>query len=379
MSRRNYVTGAMLILCLLLAVEMRLSFLLAVAAPMTMVNECAISIRTVTETTASPRTRRATIVPLTELTGNPTEGSLNCTLPFTTVYDRVVVTEQQQGQQTSSAYLGGQKIPRIVHLSMTSRCLHELTAIGVQKWKDALPNYSVFFHDDQAVDRLLEQDWPEFPHLRKVMNCIKFKGAMKIDVWRILVVYRYGGIYADIDVWPGRDFTEKTIEPQDEAFFLSDADSRPSQWFFAMEPGHPIAHFTMLEILNRIVTIPDISQPKVVDITGPKALRDGYMRALNWRAGILLEGVFVGKFNRTARKIGKRATQKFEYVSGNIDARVAWNATTTISVREKLELDTGQKHWKRDILKNHGSVRGGDCMELLYEMDQHFTADHTPA
>ena len=69
------------------------------------------------------------------------------------------------------------------------------------------------------------------------MRCVRFKGAMKIDVWRILIVYKYGGIYSDIDHYPGSKLSETDpIQPDDEAFFLSDAWGRPSQWWFAMEP-----------------------------------------------------------------------------------------------------------------------------------------------
>lgn len=52
---------------------------------------------------------------------------------------------------------------------------------------------------------------------------------MKIDVWRVLILYRYGGVYSDIDNWPGEKFDEATISPNISGFFLSDAWERPSQ------------------------------------------------------------------------------------------------------------------------------------------------------
>lgn len=95
------------------------------------------------------------------------------------------------------------------------------------------------------------------------------------------------------------------------------------------------------------------------------------------------EGVFlVGKYkNKTARKVGKRTMMKrFEFASGNINGRVAWNETTDIAVREKLELDTGEQHdWQKEIFKDHEKVRGGNCMDLLYEIDRHFAAAQLPA
>jgi len=35
---------------------------------------------------------------------------------------------------------------------------------------------------------------------------MKYKGAMKIDLWRMLVIYKYSGIYIDIDNVPASEF-----------------------------------------------------------------------------------------------------------------------------------------------------------------------------
>ena len=115
---------------------------------------------------------------------------------------------------------------------MKSRCLPKDLAHGVQKWKEAMPDHSLYFHDDDAVEKLLQSDWPEFPGLQDVLKCVR-KGAMKIDIWRILVLYRYGGFYTDIDNWPGPKVND-WIEERDTAFFVSDAVVRPSQWFMGI-------------------------------------------------------------------------------------------------------------------------------------------------
>lgn len=48
-------------------------------------------------------------------------------------------------------------------------------------------------------------------------------GAMKVDVWRILVVFKFGGIYSDIDIHPTVVVNETyPITTSDEAFFLTD-------------------------------------------------------------------------------------------------------------------------------------------------------------
>jgi mannosyltransferase OCH1-like enzyme len=98
----------------------------------------------------------------------------------------------------------------------------------MDKWKQTLPNYSIFFHDDEAVAKLIDQEWPGFPDLRRAMRCVLYKGAMRIDVWRVLVLYKYGGVYTDIDNWPLDAFKESTIRNDLSAFFFR--DGREISW-----------------------------------------------------------------------------------------------------------------------------------------------------
>lgn len=149
---------------------------------------------------------------LEELTGNPPEGSINCTSPLLPAYDRIV--------SNTDDYLP-RKIPRAIHVSMKSRCLSvsevkmmyrdvgnwEVVFLyfnvrkrfttslsptisiiitcfvllkqpdlyeNMEKWKKALPYHSYYFHDDAAVDRLLDMPWDEFPQLKSMMRCVRF-------------------------------------------------------------------------------------------------------------------------------------------------------------------------------------------------------------
>ena len=52
---------------------------------------------------------------------------------------------------------------------------------------------------NRSIPFVFECEWPEFPGLHTVLQCIFSKGAMLIDVWRILILWEYGSIYTDID------------------------------------------------------------------------------------------------------------------------------------------------------------------------------------
>jgi hypothetical protein len=146
-----------------------------------------------------------------ELTGSPEKGSISCPAHLYPVYDRIVTTSQQQQQSSASYHHEVRRIPRMIHVSMKSRCLsvslltptrthlytcfvhlsleipHVLSYFincschilgrllyeNTEKWKSSLPNHSFYFHDDAAVDRLMNLPWPEYPQLKYMMQCVR--------------------------------------------------------------------------------------------------------------------------------------------------------------------------------------------------------------
>mmetsp|Transcript_20981 Transcript_20981/g.47431 ORF Transcript_20981/g.47431 Transcript_20981/m.47431 type:complete len:471 (+) Transcript_20981:125-1537(+) len=323
---------------------------------------------------------------LQELTKSPPLGSIVCpSLHFTPIYDKIVrPTLAGNNPRNETTSLVARKIPRVVHFSFNTRCVPNELAESITRWQEALPDHSVFFHDDEAVQRLIGKTynikndtsqlpsssfalWQSsgyFPELLNNLPCVKFKGAMLIDIWRMLVVWTYGGIYTDIDNWPGPKFNTHTIRKDDSFFSLSDGRQRPSQWMFGMAPNHPIAIFTLQDISRRLLNVKDVFRPRVVHITGPQTLKFGLAKF-----HLLLE--------KNATIFGKNSyfdqTQKIDleesglYAKGNLgdtfndivgnyfDERT--NTTYTgITKRKKTELLSGVVHWTEDVKLKEGKI-----------------------
>lgn len=291
---------------------------------------------------------------LEELTGNPRVGSISCPSPLIPIYDRVV---NQFG-------LPPRKIPRNIHVSMKDRCMPPDIVDATLAWKEAFPYHSFYFHDDNAVDRLFSLEWQEFPHLNKFMKCVRFKGAMKIDIWRLLVVYRYGGIYTDIDNIPGLIDENAPITNEDEAFFLSDYWDRPSQWFFAMVPKHPVAYYALYAIFARLQELERLEKPNVVFITGPEPFKRGYGAALGWGKRIYDPGTHKCKFNKTATKYPYEQDGKPWVANIDLNSLVPWNATENVTRRERMERQHGVVHWKKAKRRNNVTF-DGTCMDFI--------------
>jgi mannosyltransferase OCH1-like enzyme len=218
--------------------------------------------------------------PIRELTRSHIQDGVECPYPLVPLYDRIV---ERQSNDT-------QRIPKTIHLAWIrgyyspngrGRCISQDMMEIPKNWMKNFPSYSIYFHDDQAVDALFAQDWPEFPSLNNFMTaCVKYGSAMRIDIWRLLVLYRYGGVYGDFDDMPGPLLTQDTIQVDDSAVFSSDAWNRPSQALMIMAPKHPIAYFSMMELMKRLWELNDVSNVKVVFTTGPEVLKVGYWQTL---------------------------------------------------------------------------------------------------
>lgn len=68
-------------------------------------------------------------------------------------------------------------------------------------------NYKFIFYDDNATIKFIKEEFPEFYQFYKRIN--EGYGAAKADIFRVLILYKYGGIYIDC---------KTKIENMDELF-----------------------------------------------------------------------------------------------------------------------------------------------------------------
>lgn len=165
-------------------------------------------------------------IPLDELADSA--GKHECQKGFDTVEDVSLPYE--------STFSGNRKIPRIVHQTSRNRCLTTKVYGAAASWKLG-HEWAYYFHDDDAIDRLFQQDWPEFPHLQMILSCIGNSGTLKADIWRYLILWEYGGVYADVDTKP-KLFNFTSITPEDDGFFTVEMYHLLSQYFMALSPRH---------------------------------------------------------------------------------------------------------------------------------------------
>lgn len=256
----------------------------------------------------------------------------------------------------------GRKIPKLIHETSKSRCLADVFRQATTKWR--LDDHGYYFHDDDAVDRFLHQDWPEFPQLQMVLQCIQCP-TIKADIWRYLILWEFGGIYSDIDTIPTNRF-HGLMQDQDEAFFVIEHYNLLSQYFMAAAPRHPVmfyaVHISLNNVMHATLGTLDASAE-----TGPSALHSAFQMFLQdvdqtIEKYKVTEGFYVGTRNSTIRAVGKK---------GRPDSIIERN-----SIQFELKLKgyeqmgmTYYQHRQKSAVngkRNDGGVYNATCLSLLH-------------
>jgi len=302
------------------------------------------------------------LIALTTITNNNSSSSTTDDCPFNlTFLENRIIRTQQQSEEEEQQRL----IPQLIHVSMKSRCLPNDLVTSVNRWLQRFPNYSLLFHNDDAVQQLLQNPrWQtEFPLLQRAMQCVKYSGAMTIDIWRVLILYTYGGLYVDIDTWV-EAFSEETIPSNASGFFFSDVWNRPSQWCMAFEPRHPLLYLAVNQITTNILNIPNVYRPRLVFTTGPQAVYQAYqqftggsrkhIQAPGWHKGL--------NTTKTILKLPHN-TSMVDNGGHGYDNIVVYNGSK-MTRRKKIEKETGVLHHRTER-KNASNRIVVSCQQLL--------------
>jgi mannosyltransferase OCH1-like enzyme len=100
--------------------------------------------------------------------------------------------------------------PKIIYLC--NKKINEKDIIASSKWKMLNPEYEIRLYDDELIKLFLEREYGEL--YKNIFNFLK-DGPIKSDFWRICILYKYGGVYSDIDNIPFiklSDFIENDID-----------------------------------------------------------------------------------------------------------------------------------------------------------------------
>ncbi|MDG1838934.1 MAG: glycosyltransferase [Phycisphaerales bacterium] len=123
-------------------------------------------------------------------------------------------------------------------------------------------NYEYRFVDDETADAFIKKHFPGDVYDLYAMLQI---GAAKADFWRLLVLYKRGGVYLDMDanlVWP----LGSILRPYDQELYITISGDRISNYFIASKPNND----NLKKMISTVKqNIEENSISSVYELTGP--------------------------------------------------------------------------------------------------------------
>jgi len=198
---------------------------------------------------------------------------------------------------------------------------------AMETWKNKNPEYEHRYMDDieagQFVLKEFGQDWYDLFIGLPV-------GVMRGDVWRYMIIYKYGGVYADLDTECISSISNWMLDDKD---FIVCPENKMHfcQWTFAATAGHPILK-SVLDLIKERISNPQYeTQHFVHSHTGPAVWTDGILKALDISVESLIDDSDLINESKKAKEYnfycyGKEQWRIFHFLSvHHIYGSQRWN------------------------------------------------------
>ena len=185
----------------------------------------------------------------------------------------------------------GDTIPKIIHQTFGSRSMPDVLTSNIENIRRTNPEWEYRFYDDDAIEAFIGKHYGK--RLLLIYRSIDPSyGAARADLFRYLVVYRFGGVYLDIKSRFLVPIDE--VISGDERYIISQwsnakgeryegfglkpegahiAGGELQQWHVIAAPGHPFLRAVLLSVLEGIKRYRPWRQGTgkvgVMNLTGP--------------------------------------------------------------------------------------------------------------
>jgi mannosyltransferase OCH1-like enzyme len=187
----------------------------------------------------------------------------------------------------------GGRIPKLLHQTYARRELPAPIQRNINRIRALNPGWTYMFYDDADCTAFIRDHYGR-QVLDRYLRINKDYGAARADLFRYLLMYRYGGVYLDIK--SAADWPLDEVLSEDDRYLLSHWKNRDDtafngwgihpelaamergefqQWFIIAVPGHPFLKSVIEHVLDNIDRyVPGIHRTgahAVFRVTGPIA------------------------------------------------------------------------------------------------------------
>lgn len=198
----------------------------------------------------------------------------------------------------------GNLISRIIHQTFQTQELPKPLEANVDRLKAHNPGWEHRLYDDLAIERFIAENYGDSV-LSRYLRIDPDYGAARADLFRYLVVYRFGGVYLDIKSSFARPIDE--VIAAEDGFIVAYWSNGPGepyenfgrhpdladmprgeiqQWHVIAAPGHPFLRAALVRVLANIDRYrpwnTGVGRIGVLRLTGPVA----YTRAIHPLLGL---------------------------------------------------------------------------------------------
>ncbi|QDZ26039.1 glycosyltransferase [Chloropicon primus] len=178
-----------------------------------------------------------------------------------------------------------ERIPKLLHFTWKT---DDLSAIPKHfrdfhlRWKEVNPTWDAKIWTDDDILVLVERHYPKW---LRIMKRKLLAPVVKADIFRYMLMDRFGGVYADMDMEPIKPMEEliRTLgyptcilgqEPREHALLLEEQEVLVCNAVLVSVPGHPLWQEVLESIYLRMTTgwMKYHPNPNPVELTGPKKL-----------------------------------------------------------------------------------------------------------
>lgn len=152
--------------------------------------------------------------------------------------------------------------------------LEEYMTDAIASWKYHNPEYEYRYMDDKQAEEFVLNEYGQEMYDLFIKCPI---GVMRADMWRYLIIYKYGGVYTDLDTIC-RIPIDKWLKDEDRVYIAMEHELHYCQWTFAAEAGHPLFKTIIDLMVERLKTLDTNFEHFVHQSTGPGVFTDGILK-----------------------------------------------------------------------------------------------------
>jgi len=177
-----------------------------------------------------------------------------------------------------------QKIPKVIYQTMKTNIVPNDMKDAINSWININPEYEHYFYNDEMCRNFIKDNF--HPTVLHAFDNL-VPGAFKADLWRYCILYKYGGVYADIDMVAIKPL-RKIIAENDTFISVRDRGEKFAIFnaFICSVPEHPYLKAAIEFIINSVRN--NFYGINSLHPTGPLALGEAIKSVQNENCKLLI-------------------------------------------------------------------------------------------